>query len=47
MIVGNAIEVEALKSALAEGKKEARASSEAAEKAATDVEDEKAVRIQY
>ena len=37
MIVGNATEVEALKSALAEAKEEARVSKAAAEKAAADV----------
>ena len=38
MIVGNATEVEALKSALAEAKEEARVSKAAAEKASVDVE---------
>nr|XP_020184046.1 uncharacterized protein CG45076-like [Aegilops tauschii subsp. strangulata] len=44
---GNATEVEALKSALAEAKEEARVSKAAAEKAATDVEAEKAARRKY
>ena len=47
MIVGNATEVEALKSALAEAKEEVRVSKAATEKAATDVEAEKAARLQY
>ena len=47
MIVGNTTEVEALKSALAEAKEEARASKVAAEKAAADVEAEKVARRQY
>ena len=47
MIVGNATEVEALKSALAEAKEEARASKAAADKAAADVEAEKVARLQY
>nr|XP_020147249.1 uncharacterized protein CG45076-like [Aegilops tauschii subsp. strangulata] len=44
---GNATEIEALKSALAEAKEEARVSKAAAEKAAADVEAEKAARLQY
>nr|XP_020167269.1 uncharacterized protein CG45076-like [Aegilops tauschii subsp. strangulata] len=44
---GNATEVEALKSVLAEAKEEARASKAATEKAAADVEAEKAARLQY
>ena len=47
MIVGNVAKFEALKNALAEAKEEARASKVAAEKAATDVEAEKAARLQY
>nr|XP_020153400.1 protein WEAK CHLOROPLAST MOVEMENT UNDER BLUE LIGHT-like 1 [Aegilops tauschii subsp. strangulata] len=44
---GNTTEVEALKSALAEAKEEARASKAAAEKVAMDAEAEKATRLQY
>ena len=47
MIVGSAIEVETLKSALAEAKEEARASRAAAEKAATDFKAKQVVRHQY
>ena len=47
MIVGNATEVVALKSALAEAKEEARASKAATEKAAIDVEAEKVAHLQY
>ena len=45
MIVGNTTGVEALKSALAEAKEEARVSKAAAEKAAANVEAEKAARL--
>ena len=47
MIVGNATEVEALKSALAEAKEEARASKAAGEKADVDLKAEQVVRRQY
>ena len=47
MIVGNATEVKALKSALAEAKEEARVSKAAAEKAAADVKAENAARLKY
>lgn len=47
MIVGNATEVEDLKSALAEAKEEARASKAAVDTAAKDVEAKKASRLNY
>ena len=47
MFVGNAAEVEALKSALAKAKEEARASKAAAYKVAADVQAEKVARRQY
>ena len=45
MFVGNATEVEALKSALAEAKEEARVNKATVDKAAADVEAEKAARL--
>ena len=47
MIVGNTTKVEALRSALAEAKEEARESKAAADKVAADVEAEKAARHKY